>query len=110
MADRTDKGQFPPGTSGNPGGRATGTRLRLNAAFLKALAEDFQVHGVDAIEKAREVDPMGYVKVMATLLPKQVEQTQPLDDLTDAELTAAIALLRARLTGEAGAGSASTLQ
>lgn len=96
--------RFQPGQSGNPGGMAKGTRHKLNGDFVRALSKDFDTHGVKAIENAREEDPMGYVKVIASLLPKQVEQTQPLEDLTDAELVAGIALLRSRLTGGAGAG------
>lgn len=97
--------QFKPGQSGNPGGMAKGTRQKLNGDFVRALSKDFDSHGVEAIERARLEDPMGYVKVIASLLPKQVEQTQPLDDLTDAELVAGIALLRARLTGAPGKGT-----
>lgn len=97
--------QFAPGQSGNPGGKPKAARNRLQGAFLNALAEDFDTHGKDAIVRAREEDPMGYVKAIAALMPKQVEQSQPLDDLTDAELTAGIALLRARLTGGNGAGT-----
>lgn len=96
--------RFKPGMSGNPGGKPTGARNRLTAKFVHALLADFEEHGKNAIEEAREKDPIGYVKVVASLLPKQVEQSQPLEDLTDAELVAGIALLRARLTGAAGEG------
>ncbi len=104
--------RFKPGQSGNPGGRPVGTRLKITALFLNKLAEDFETHGKSAIVRAREEDPVGYMKVVAGLLPKQVEQTKPMDDLTDAELVAGIALLRARLTGAAGdgAGEAAELQ
>lgn len=96
--------KFEPGKSGNPGGKPKHARNRLQGNFLNALADDFDTHGKKAIERAREEDPMGYVKAIAALMPKQVEQSQPLDDLTDAELTAGIALLRSRLSGGAGAG------
>lgn len=101
--------QFKPGVSANPGGKPLGARNRLTAYFLNRLADDFEKHGKKAIEEAREKDPMGYIKAIGALMPKQIEQTQPLDDLTDAELVAAIALLRSRLTGNAGerAGEAS---
>lgn len=112
MADRDKQGLFQegnsfgykPGQTGNPGGKPKGARNRLTAAFLNALADDFDQHGVKAIQDARENDPVKYMQVCATLMPKQVEQTQPLDDLTDAELLAGIALLRSRLAGGAGAG------
>ena len=97
---------FPPGQSGNPGGKAVGARNRLNARFLNDLADDFQEHGKAAIVEARQKDPMGYVKAIVALMPKQIEQTQPLDDLNDAELLAAIALLRSRVAQDAGAGAA----
>jgi len=96
--------RFQEGQSGNPGGKPKGARNRLQGAFLNALADDFEEHGKKAIVDAREKDPMGYVKAVAALMPKQVEQSQPLDDLTDAELLAGIALLRSRLAGEAGKG------
>lgn len=96
---------FQPGQSGNPGGMAAGTRNRLNAAFLKAIAEDFQTHGKEAIQAAREKDPMGYVKAMCALQPKQIEQTRPLDDMNDAELLALLEYLRTRITENAGAGA-----
>lgn len=96
--------QFAPGTTGNPGGRPLGARNRLTAHFLNRLADDFEKHGKQAIERARADDPMGYVKAVGALMPKQIEQTKPLDDLTDAELIAGIALLRGRLVDGAGAG------
>ena len=95
---------FKAGQSGNPGGKPKAARNRLTAHFLNALADDFEKHGRQAIVDAREKDPMGYVKAIAALMPKQVEQTQPLDDLTDAELLAGIALLRSRLADPVGAG------
>lgn len=93
--------QFAPGTSGNPGGKPKHSRNRLQGAFLLRLADDFDKHGKKAIANARMKDPVGYIKAIASLMPKQVEQSQPLDDLTDAELTAGIALLRSRLSGDA---------
>ena len=100
--------RFKPSESGNPGGKPKGARNRIQGAFLNALADDFDNHGKRAIEDAREKDPMGYVKAIVALMPKQFEQTTPMEDLTDAELTAGIALLRARLTGGAGEGTSET--
>lgn len=96
--------RFKPGQSGNPGGKAAGTRNRISAAFLHALADDFDAHGRDAIRRTREEEPGTYVKVCAGLLPKQIEQTNPLDDLTDAQLHAAIALLQSQLAQDAANG------
>jgi hypothetical protein len=100
--------QFKPGTTGNPGG-VPRSRDKLTRAFANALAEDFDKHGVKAIEDARMADPVRYVQIVASLMPKQIEQTQPLDDMGDDELLAAIAFLRSSLTAEgAGAGDGTT--
>lgn len=97
--------QFKPGQSGNPAGKPVAARNRLQGAFVNALADDFEANGKEAIVLAREKDPMGYVKAVASLMPKQFEQSQPLEDLTDAELTAGIALLRSKLASGPGKGT-----
>ena len=101
--------RFKPGQSGNPGGRPVAARNRLQGAFVNALAKDFDEHGVQAIQDAREKDPVRYVQIVAALMPKQVEQTRPLEDVSDDELIAAIAFIRSRLSAESagdGAGVA----
>ena len=92
------KYQFPKGVSGNPGGKPVGARNTLTGNFLKCLSADFDKHGPKVISRARNKDPVGYMKVIANLLPKQMEATRPLDDMSDAELAAGIALLRSRLS------------
>ena len=110
MANPQNLKPFQPGQSGNPGGKPVNARNRLTTSYLYALAEDFEKHGVNAIVEARTKDPMGYIKAIGALMPKQIEQTQPLDDLNDTELLAAIAFLRTRLTGDAGAGAATAAE
>jgi hypothetical protein len=84
------------------GGRPVGSRNRLQAGFMYALSEDFAKYGKGAIEHARRIDPMGYIKTIANLMPKQFEQTTPLEELSDAELLAAISLIRSKLSLTAG--------
>lgn len=115
MAASSDSGgyadtRFKPGQSGNPGGKPTAARNRIQARFLNTLADDFEEHGAQAIVDCREKDPARYVQIVAALMPKQVEQTQPLEDLNDEQLTAAIGFLRSRLTEGAGAGANETRQ
>ena len=86
-------------------GKARGSRNRLQTKFLMELADDFEANGKAAIQKMREVDPSGYVKAVASLMPKQFEQTEPLDDMTDAELAAGIAILRGKLSTNSGTGT-----
>lgn len=100
--------KFLPGQSGNPKGNAGSLRQALQKDFSRALLEDFQKGGIAAIAEAREKDPMGYVKVVASLMPKQFEQTEPLDDMTDGEIAAGIALLRSKLASASGTGTGET--
>jgi len=37
------------------------------------LAEDFEAHGKDVIEKVRAERPHDYLKIVASLVPKQME-------------------------------------
>lgn len=96
--------RFKPGQTGNASGRGH-TRNRLTTKFLEALTDDFEQHGAEAIAKAREDNPDAYMRIIASLLPKElVVERAPLEGLTDDELAAAIAELRARRAGAAGAG------
>ena len=96
---------FKTGETGNPAGKPKAARNRIQGAFLGALADDFEEHGKQAIVNAREKDPMGYVKAIVALMPKQFEQSTPMEDLTDAEIIAGIALLRSQLASSTGEGA-----
>jgi hypothetical protein len=77
--------QFKPGNPGRP----RGSRNKLGEAFIAALAEDFEKHGVEVIERVRIEKPDAYIKVIASLLPKDLNlNVNNLDHLTDAQLLA----------------------
>jgi hypothetical protein len=63
--------RFKPGNPGGPG-RGKGNRVILTEAFLRALREDFDKHGVASIEAMRVANPTDYVKIVSGLLAKQV--------------------------------------
>jgi hypothetical protein len=53
------------------------------------MLEDFQKHGRDAIERVRAEKPDQYLKVIASLLPRDInmrDMTPDADDMTDDEL------------------------
>ncbi len=77
--------------------------------FTAALYEDFQQHGVSAIVATREGDPATYVRIIASLLPKEVEIKRPLEGLSDDELMSAVATLQAMLAGVTIEGEATLL-
>jgi hypothetical protein len=61
------------GESGNPAGRKPGSRNRLSEAFLNSLEADFEQHGAGVIAKVRVESPAVYLKVVANLMPAQLE-------------------------------------
>ena len=72
---RNGKGQFLQGVSGNAAGRPKGSRNRVGEAFLEVLADDFEAHGREAVEQCRLNSPAVYIKVVASILPKELETT-----------------------------------
>ena len=57
-------------------------------------------------KRPRKDDPLGYVRVIAALMPKELETRQsPYADVTDEELEAGIAAMRAILDAQGIGGS-----
>lgn len=80
-----EKGRFVAGNGG--GGRKPGTRNKLGEAFLADLMADWEEHGVATLRAVRETKPSDYVKVVASVLPKQLNvKVDPLEDMTDDQL------------------------
>ena len=97
---------FEPGRSGNPAGGPVGSRHRqqLNGEFIAALLRDFRHGGPKAIERVRRTQPAAYLKILALLCPREhkVEHSNPIKDLTDEQLEAAIEYIEAALAAKAG--------
>ena len=72
MPNPTGKGGFKKGEIANPAGRPKGARSKLGEAFIKDLAEHWKANGSEALAKTFEKDPGAYVRVVASLLPKDV--------------------------------------
>lgn len=64
--------RFKPGQTGNPKGRPKGARSKLGEAFLEKLLDDFNQHGSVVIETVRVEKPDQYLKVVASILPKEI--------------------------------------
>lgn len=103
--------QMPEGKRFEPGnpGRPKGSRNKLGEAFVQALHDDFNEHGVTAITTMRGADPGGYVRVIASLLPKEfkIETTSDLtDEQLDARIRALASLIEVGVAGAAGGSEA----
>jgi len=99
--------RFKPGQSGNPAGRPKSSRNKLGEAFIEALHDDFAENGAAAIKAAREESPLGYVKVCASILPRDLNvNINPLEELTDEQLIERIRQLEDAVTREIGTGAA----
>jgi hypothetical protein len=63
---------WKPGQSGNPAGRGIGSRNKLAEKFITALYDDFTEYGAVVIKEVREDRPEIYLKVIASILPRQL--------------------------------------
>lgn len=105
--------QFKPGNPGRP----KGSRNKLGEAFLEAMHEDFTKHGVAAIQQVREEKPDQYLKVIASILPKDLNiNVNNMDGMSDDELIERIRSLDATIRpflasqGEDGTGAGDRAQ
>lgn len=87
-------GRFLTGNTG--GGRPKGSRNRLTDVFLSAIADDFAEHGAHAIARIREADPAAYVRIVGSLIPRELvvqRETAPQADLDSLSLSEFMELL-----------------
>ena len=93
---------WQPGQSDNPKGRRKGSRHKLGEDFLAAMVADFEQHGPATIAKVCEERPADYLKIVASILPKELNvRTDPLEELSDDDLEAAIVILQAMIASPA---------
>ena len=83
--------QFKPGQSGNPKGRPQGSRNKLSEQFVADLHAAWQLFGRPALMTTALTEPSVFVRVVASLMPKELEATKTVvhaDRMSDDELAA----------------------
>ena len=96
---------WKPGQSGNPAGRPKGSRGKLAEAFIADLYESWQENGKAAIKKVLDERPHEYLKIVASLMPRQVELKEAaFDDLSSEDIAVLVSLARSALPLPDGSG------
>ena len=92
---------WKPGESGNPKGAARNTRQhrdKLATHFLRAMASSFEEKGVAAIDEVIKNSPAEYLRVIASIIPKELEVTNRIGELTDEQLADVVTALRSAIS------------
>ena len=84
---------WKPGQSGNPKGRPQGSRNKLSEEFFRDLCDAWQAFGKPALMTAAWTHPVEFVRVVASLIPRELEATATVvhaERMSDDELEAII--------------------
>jgi hypothetical protein len=83
---------WKPGQSGNPKGRPQGSRNKLSEEFFRDLCDAWQAFGKPALMTAAWTHPVEFVRVVASLIPRELEATATVTErMSDEQLEAIIA-------------------
>jgi hypothetical protein len=90
LSERDQRGRFQTGNIGGPG-RPLGSRNSLGGDFVAAVHADWQTHGAAVLERVRKTSPAAYLRVVASLVPREIlldTRGGPYPDLSNEELIA----------------------
>ena len=88
LSERDQGGRFQTGNIGGPG-RPRRSRNLLGEEFVAAVHRDWAQHGAAVLARVRIENPGSYLRVIASLVPRDViiqRTPSEFDDLSDAEL------------------------
>jgi hypothetical protein len=67
--------RWPPGQSGNPGGKPPGTRTAFSQGFIRDFALVWAEEGLEAVRKVAKKSPESFVAIAARICPNDVRLT-----------------------------------
>jgi hypothetical protein len=70
VSTRDANGRFLTGNIG--GGRPKGVRNRLSDVLFSVVVDDFIAHGAEAFAQLRQKDPATYLRLVASLVPREL--------------------------------------
>jgi hypothetical protein len=89
--------KFKPGNPGRP----KGSRNKLGEAFIADLHIAWEKHGMAAIEATIKNHPAQFLKVIAMLMPKDLNlHINPYSTMTDAQITARLKVVTGLLSDQ----------
>ncbi len=90
--------RFKPGQSGNPAGKPKGARHKLQEDFLRDVQEAWETRGSEAIKGMIAEKPADFVKMVAGLMPKDIQfNINDHSEMTDEQLAERVRHLAAQL-------------
>ncbi len=95
MARKPPPKPFQKGWAGGPG-RPKGSRNKLSEKFLTDLCAAWEEHGMEAITKVVENQPGVFLKVVASLVPKEwhIKNAGAFEEMSEDDLVRALAQVR----------------
>jgi len=88
------------------------TRRSFNKDFLLALAADFKKHGAAAIAKVRKYQPAAYMKICASLVPREMklEHSGGIKAMTDEQIERSIEFIKEMIAKRDAAANAKMIE
>ena len=97
--------RFGPGNTFGKG-RPKGSRDKISKDFIAALSASFDKHGEAVIEEVRLEKPTEYLKIIASIVPKEFTVNNvSMSDMSDEELIERLDQVRSIAAALAGASS-----
>ena len=96
----------------NARGTLEGSRRAFSADFIRTLADDFRLHGRQAIEKVRKTQPTAYMKICALLVPREMklEHSGGVKAMTDQQLERSIEIIQAMIAAKEAGENAKVIE